>query len=277
MEAAMGQARLKAKMGEAEVVKPGQKIPMVDVFLWGPVPLRVRVPLSEARKQLGAAGCYFNTPAPLKQMFGLGLGGFFAVFLGFYAWLFYQALAPITIWGVVGFAAGGIGGWILGMAFARMGMTLAYVAWTKWDPEKKERVIQPIGHHSVEMTMEPKHREAFLTAIGEAVPKPRRPAWSQGEAKETTPPEESALTSHIIATYSTKKLYGSMQAKVQKRMLSGHRTAEKMLQYASLGSIALALILVAALVTLVFASDDGGGSSPPRATQEQIKKASDAK
>ena len=241
-------------------VKGGKKAPLVDVFLWGDNCLRIRLPLSDARRHLGAAGCYFKRPPPLKQMFGLGLGLFFATFLGFYAFLFYQAWAPVAIWCALGLAMGGLTGWLLGLVFSRSIMQLGYVAWSKWDPETGTRSILPMEHSGVEIAMLPKHRRAFLVAIGEMAPTPVKKASGDNHSAPEEP-EEDSLTAYIIATFSTKKLYNSLQALVQRRILAGHHGMQKVLQYASIGSIAVALLIIAALVTLVMTSDKSTGST----------------
>ena len=251
----------------------------VDLILWGKRPLRVSMPLSEARKNIGLAGYYVRQIPPLRQMFGVGLGLFFAVFLGFYAFLFYMAWPPVILWGLVGMAMGAAGGWFLGMVMTFRAMGSAYIAWTSWDPTKKSRTITPVGHSAANIKMEPKHRRAFLAAIGEAPPPTKKPAPGadgqgffgsasgrasvNGSAEE----DEDPMTAHIVATYSTKALYSSLQAKIQKRLLVGTRKGEKMVQYVSIGSIAVALMVVAAVVTLTMTGDRPDAPAPkPQAT-----------
>jgi len=249
---------------------------MVDLFLWGKAPLRIQIPLSEPRKYLGVAGCHLRQPPPFRQMFGMGLGAFFAAFLGFYAWIFYQAVGPIVLWGLIGAAMGSVGGWLLGVVLTHSTMKIVYVAWSSWDAEKQQRTIVPIEHTGAAIRMMPKHRRAFLTAIGEAPPAAKQQPLFEGEKRAAVTDEEDPLTAHIVATYSTKGLYNSLQAKVQRRILSGHRGAEKLLQYASIGSIAVAMLIIAALVTMTMAGGNDSASPAKSAPAPGIE-ASNAK
>ena len=250
--------------------------PLIDLYLWGTPNMRVRLPLTDARENLGVHGFHVRGTPPLRFFFAIGGALFFALTLGYYAFLFFgNDIGRTVLWVAVGLAIGGLPGYIIGSVFRRLWVPYLYVAWTRWDPEKKVREITPMEHLSaMDLMLQPTsdHRAASLARIGELpMRRPSNQFRGDGQEADMEPVVDSAMTSDVVATYSPKRLWLMMDGKLYHRVLSVNRKTERLIQAASMGTIALSMMAIVALIVLVFTGDKGDGSqsSPSSTTTQQ--------
>jgi len=254
---------------------------LIDLYLFGAKTQRIKVPLEEASKQLGVTGYHVRDSAPYKWMTMALMGSVFATMGGYYSFILYKgwsmAAPGALLGGVVGLAVG----FLFGMMLQRVMFKHFYIAWSKWDAAKGVRSITPMEHHSTLDLMEkptPEHRAAFLARVGE-LPTRRKPTTSfdaDGQEPEEEAVVDSAATAHVVATYSPKGLYVLMKGVIFHRILTVRRSTDRLIQLASIGTIAVGMLVIAALVVMVFTSEQGRGdlgtlpaaSATPSAPQE---------
>src|SRR3990172_2503745 len=116
-----------------------QDLPMVSLYLWGDPNLHVRIPLQEAQDRLGVAGYHVRDTPPVRAFFALGGALFFAITLGYYAFIFGNDIAKALAWTGIGFAIGGLPGYIIGGIFRKLWVRALYTAWTGWDAASGRR------------------------------------------------------------------------------------------------------------------------------------------
>lgn len=257
---------------------------MITLYLQGTPNLKVILPLEEARLHLGVHGYHVRMVPPLRALFVIGGMILFASTLGYYSYFFYHGLSKVLLWGTIGLVVGGLPGLLLGGMIKKSWTKHIYTAWTSWDEKAKKRTITPMDHQSAMDLMEdptPEHRLAILARVGELPMKQKRP-WpgpgSQGmKEPEMEPDINSAATEHVVAGYSPRGLYTVMQGVIYQRVLSVRRKTDRVVQMISLGTIAVAMIVIAALVVLVFTSKDGGEEVPGPTAPSAYEGVSDAK
>jgi len=256
--------------------KPPQ---MVSLYLWGTPNLHVRIPLAEIQEHMGVDGYHVRATPPVRALFTGGGGIFFGLTLGYYAFLFFgHSISQALTWGGVGLVIGGMPGFMVGTLFKRLWTAAVYTAWTRWD--EGERLIIPMEHISAAQMMSQsskEHRAATLARIGELPMRrgPQRFGQEGGEA-EMEPVVDSAMTANVVATYSPQRLYTMMQGRLWERVMQVRRKGDHMVQVVSLGTIAVSMLVVVALIVLVFAEPSvaptgvqSEGSSPPAASPNQ--------
>ncbi len=241
----------------------------ITLYLQGTPNLKVRMPFEEVRKHLGVNGYHVRPKPPLKLLFALSGMALFGVMMGWYAWLLFHDAGQVALWAVMGVAMGGLMGFIAGLILQSGFTTHIYTVWSWWDPDKKERAIKPMEHMpAVDMMGEltPAERLAFLVRIGEARPPTQggRGTASNGQKDEApSSPFDEASTSHIMGSYSPRRLFVVLEGRLYRRVIAGRRGFERAMQMASLGTIAVSVLVVAAVIVLAMTDDTGPGPSTP--------------
>jgi len=240
---------------------------MIDLYLFGAKTMRLKVPLEEASKQLGVAGYHVRDAAPYKWMTVALMGSVFATMGAYYTFLLYKGWGMAAPGAMLRGLVGAIFGWVFGSILQRGMFRHFYIAWSKWDAAKGVRTVTPMEHHSTLDLMEkptPEHRAAFLARVGE-LPTRRKPTTSfdaDGQEPEEEAVVDSAATAHVVATYSPKGLYVLMKGVIFHRVLTMKRSSDRLIQIASIGTIAVGMLVIAALVVMVFTSEQGQGGEP---------------
>ena len=239
------------------VLRRPRSQPLVSLYLWGSPNLHVRIPLQEAQEHLGVAGYHVRATPPVRVLFVLGGGLFFAVTLGYYAFIFFgHDIGRLFAWAGIGLTIGGVPGYIVGALFRRLWVGVVYVAWTQWDGGSGTREVIPMEHLSAAQMMEPasnEHRAATLARIGELPMRRGGHNFAQdGAEAEMVPVVDSAMTANVVATYSPRRLYMMMQGRLWERVMRVRKKGDRLMQAVSLGTIAVSMLVIVALVVLVF-------------------------
>jgi hypothetical protein len=242
-----------------------KKEEMINLYLHGETNLRFLIPLKDAQEKLGIAGYYVRLQPPLDLIYG-GLGGaMLGVIAGVYGYFFGLSVSAMSLAIAGGLLVGGLGGFLAGTLTLSTRVKHLYIAWSRWDSTQKKRVIEPMEHMtSMELMTEStdQYKLAFLREVGAQVPVKRRPvlAYSgNGHANESDLPDiDNDSISHLVPTYSPAGFYVQLQSVVYRRVLTIKRNTERLIQMASLGTIAVSMLAIAALIILVFTSESGG-------------------
>ena len=233
---------------------------MIDLYLFGAKTQRIQVPLEEASQHLGVTGYHVRDSMPYRWIVTLPMAVVFATMAGYYSLIVFKGWGQVAPWAMAGGVVGVIAGMIFGSMLQKTMFKHFYIAWSSWDATKKVRSVTPMEHHSTLDLMEkptPEHRAAFLARVGE-LPTRRKPMSSfdaDGQEPEEEAVVDSAATAHVVATYSPKGLYVLMKGVIFHRVLTMKRSSERMIQIASIGTIAVGMIVIASLVVLVFTSE----------------------
>ena len=256
---------------EAVDIVPAKKAreEWITIYLQGTPNLKVRMPFEEARKHLGVKGYHVRPKPPLKVLFALGGMVLFGVMMGWYAWLLFHDTGQVALWAGMGTVMGGLMGFFAGLILQSGFTTHIYTAWSWWDAAKKERVIEPMEHMpAVNMMGElsPAERMAFLVRIGEARPPTQTGRGSTTNGQREEAPSSSfddASTSHIQGSYSPRRLFVVLEGRLYQRVIAGRRGFERAMQMASMGTIAVSVLIITAIIVLVMTDDTGPGTSTP--------------
>ena len=101
------------------------------------------------------------------------------------------------------------------------------------------------------------HRAATLARIGELPLRRGAHRYDQGGAEaEMEPVVDSAMTANVVATYSPRRLYLTMQGKLWKRVMQLNKKGDRMVQAVSLGTIVVSMLVIVGLLVLVFTGQD---------------------
>ncbi len=248
-----------------------QKIQMTDVILLHTVKgeqkdaivTRGKLPLAAVRKEWGVRGFYVRYFPNWPFLFGCGIGLLFSiqtVLLNMFSGVALTISASILPAGLA-IAIGFPGGWMLGKFLLRKihraTPPLVYMGWAEWDPGKKENVLVPMDYElASQVTMNSEEQRAYLTAIGKAPP--RKSGEKEGDGPSL---------GEIIPVYTSKGLYEALQAKVALKILSKPNNKERFAQMASIGGIAISMLIIAALVGITVLDEPSGSGTPPVAEQ----------
>ena len=252
--------------------------PLISLYLWGTPNLHVRIPLQEAQERLGVEGYHVRATPPLRALLALGGCLFFAITLGYYAFLLFHDIVRALTWVGIGLAIGGVPGYIVGGLIRRLWVAAVYVAWTRWDVTKGQREIIPMEHLSAAQMMlasSNEHRAATLARIGE-LPMRRGPQRfpQDGVEAEMEPVVDGAMTANVVATYTPKRLYLMMRGKLWSRVMQVRKKGDRLIQAVSLGTMVVSMLVVVALIVLVFTGQE---KSPPSTVPSSYQGVSDAK
>ena len=254
--------------------KPPERVELIlrhttkDDFTEPGILTRIKLPISEARANLGARGFYVNYIVNWPFLLASVFGTLFVVW----------ELILLIIGGITNpvsmalhllfsAAIGGGLGYVVGRLYRKhihsFSPEQSYHVWAEYDPVKKQNTFVPMDYEAAStISMDDDQKQEYLKAVGLLAPPQKASQNGQSQV-----PDPRALFGGTIPVFTAKGFYGALQVMTAKEVMARPKGNEGIIKAVSMATIALAFFGILVLAGLTFLSPDASTDPPPSPNQ----------